>query len=385
MNNDLKKRKRIFRGYPKDILKNTIADARVIDEENAGLSIKRRSLGKLWGVSIRSSYYTEKVNNMRLYGLTDAKRDTEIINLTGLCKEIVDPADQGQLSRVLQEASLAPGPFKQFYELYESKKLPPYESIKRLVLEKIKIITKDTIDEFLQIVISNGLFSNLISEDGDDMFVNQLGNNLSGKVENIDLSFNEGINNDVDDTDLPINKISRLDNRPTLLPKTNQINLMYFEDTDLPMNKISRLDARPTLLPKTNQINLMYFENSRIFEIVKSTLNLLGIEFSQQKIIFGESGFDFDFIKSQSELYSIFILNNNNLNSENNKYWMHIGMVFGHLNEKCIFIDSKSNSNIEIDDLDSEVLKIDDDNISESKLLLILRLLERNIIEVNIK
>ena len=354
MNNDLKKRKRIFRGYPKDTLKITIADARVIDEENAGLSIKKRSLGKLWGVSIRSSYYTEKVNNMRLYGLTDAKRDTEIINLTGLCKEIVDPADQGQLSRVLQEAALAPGPFKQFYELYESKKLPPYESIKRLVLEEIKIITKDTIDEFLQIVISNGLFSNLISEDGDDMFVSQLGNNLSGKVENIDLSFNEGINNDVDDTDLPINKISRLDNRPTLLPKTNQINLMYFEDTG-------------------------------IFQIVKSTLDLLGIEFSQQKIIFGESGFDFDFIKSQSELYSIFILNNNNLNIENNKYWMHIGMVFGHLNEKCIFIDSKSNSNIEIDDLDSEVLKVDDDNISESKLLLILTLLERNIIEVNIK
>ena len=356
MNNDLKKRKRIFRGYPKDTLKNTIADARVIDEENAGLSIKKRSLGKLWGVSIRSSYYTEKVNNMRLYGLTDAKRDTDIINLTRLCKEIVYPADQRQLSRVLQEAVLTPVPFKQFYELYESKKLPPYESIKRLVLEKIKIITKDTIDEFLEIVILNGLFSNLMSEDGDDKFVNQLDNNLSfsGKVENIDLSFSEGTNNDVDDTDLPINKISRLDNRPTLLPKTNQINLMYFEDTG-------------------------------IFEIVKSTLDLLGIEFSQQKIIFGESGFDFDFIKSQSELYSIFILNNNNLNSENNKYWIHIGMVFGHLNEKCIFIDSKSNSNIEIDDLDSEVLKFDDNNISESKLLLILRLLERNIIEVNIK
>ena len=356
MNNDLKKRKRIFRGYPKDTLKNTIADARVIDEENAGLSIKKRSLGKLWGVSIRSSYYTEKVNNMRLYGLTDAKRDTDIINLTRLCKEIVDPADQGQLSRVLQEAALNPVPFKQFYELYESKKLPPYESIKRLVLENIKIITKDTIDEFLEIVISNGLFSNLISEDGNDKFVNQLDNNLSfsGKVENADLSFSEGINNDVDDMDLPINKISRLDNRPTLLPKTNQINLMYFEDTG-------------------------------IFEIVKSTLDLLGIEFSQQKIIFGESGFDFDFIKSQSELYSIFILNNNNLNSENNKYWIHIGMVFGHLNEKCIFIDSKSNSNIEIDDLDSEVLKFDDNNISESKLLLILKLLERNIIEVNIK
>ena len=179
MNNDLKKRKRIFRGYPKDTLKITIADARVIDEENAGLSIKRRSLGKLWGVSIRSSYYTEKVNNMRLYGLTDAKRDTEIINLTRLCKEIVDPADQGQLSRVLKEAALTPVPFKQFYELYDSKKLPPYESIKRLVLEKIKIITKDTIDEFLQIVISNGLFSNLISEDGDDKFVSQLDDNLS--------------------------------------------------------------------------------------------------------------------------------------------------------------------------------------------------------------
>ena len=356
MNKDLKRRRRIFRGYPKDTLKNTIADATIIDEQNAGHSIKKRSLGKLWSVSIRSSYYTEKVNNMRLYGLTDAKRDTEIINLTGLCKEIVDPVGQDQLSRVLQEAALTPVLFKEFYELYEAKKLPSYESLKRLVLEKIEIITKDTIDEFLVIVISNGLFCNLISGDGDNKFVNQLDNNLSlpGKVENIDLPFSEGIINDVDDTDLPINKISRLENRPTLLPKRNQINLMYFEDTG-------------------------------IFEIVKSTLDLLGIEFSQQKIIFGESGFDFDFIKSQSELYSIFILNKNNSNIENNKYWMHIGMVFGHLNEKCIFIDSKSNPNIEIDDLDSEVLKIDDDNISESKLLLILRLLERNIIEVKIK
>ena len=78
-------------------------------------------------------------------------------------------------------------------------------------------------------------------------------------------------------------------------------------------------------------------------------------------------------------------MNNNNLNIENKKYWMHIGMVFGHLNEKCIFIDSKSNSNIEIDDLDSEVLKLDDNDISESKLLLILRLIERNVIEVSIK
>ena len=50
-----------------------------------------------------------------------------------------------------------------------------------------------------------------------------------------------------------------------------------------------------------------------------------------------------------------------------------------------LFNQQKVHSNIEIDDLDSEVLKIDDDNISESKLLLILRLLERNIIEVNIK
>ena len=100
-------------------------------------------------------------------------------------------------------------------------------------MEKIKIITKDTIDEFLQIVISNGLFSNLISEDGDDKFVSQLDDNLSlsGKVDNIDLSFSEGINNDDEDIDLPMNKISRLDTKPTLLPKTNQINLMYLSAT----------------------------------------------------------------------------------------------------------------------------------------------------------
>ena len=160
MNKDLKKRKRIFRGYPKDTLKNTIVDAKIIEEQNAGLSIKKRLLSKLWGVSVRSSYYTEKINNMRLYGLTDAKRDSEIINLTELCKEIVDPTDAPeQLTRVLKEAALIPVPFKEFYKLYEAKKIPPYESVKRLVLEKIKIITKDTIDEFLEIVISNGLFS----------------------------------------------------------------------------------------------------------------------------------------------------------------------------------------------------------------------------------
>ena len=153
MNNDLIKRKRIFRGYPKDTLENTIVDAKIIEEQNAGFSIKKRSLGKLWGVSVRSSYYTEKINNMRLYGLTDAKRDTEIINLTDLCKEIVDPTDAPeQLSRVLKESALTPTPFKEFYELYQAKKLPSYDSIKRLVLEKINIITKDTIDEFLDIL-----------------------------------------------------------------------------------------------------------------------------------------------------------------------------------------------------------------------------------------
>ena len=356
MNNDLKKRKRIFRGYPKDTLENTIIDAKIINEQNAGFSIKKRSLGKLWGVSVRSSYYTEKINNMRLYGLTDAKRDTEIINLTRLCREIVDPADNEQLLRVLKESALIHTPFREFYELYEAKKLPSYDSVKRLVLEKINVITKDTIEEFLEIVISNGLFSNLISEDGDDKFVNELNinSNVSAQADNINLSFSEELDSNTGNSDLSINKISRLDNRPTLLPKTNQINLMYFEDTD-------------------------------IFDVVKSTLNLLGIQFSLQKIVFGESGFDFNFIKSQSELNSIFILNNNNINIENKKYWMHIGMVFGYLNEKCIFIDSKSNSNIEIDDLDSEVLKLDDNNTSESKLLLILRLIERNIIEVNIK
>jgi len=356
MNNDLKKRKRIFRGYPKDTLENTIVDAKIIEEQNAGYSIKKRSLGKLWGVSIRSSYYTEKINNMRLYGLTDAKRDTEIINLTKLGREIVDHIDQEQLLRVLKESALIHTPFRAFYELYEAKKLPSYDSVRRLVLEKIKIITKDTIDEFLEIVISNGLFSNLISEDGDDKFVNELNinSNVSTQVDNINLSFSEELDSNTGNSDLSINKISRLDNRPTLLPKTNQINLMYFEDTD-------------------------------IFDVVKSTLNLLGIQFSLQKIVFGESGFDFNFIKSQSELNSIFILNNNNINIENKKYWMHIGMVFGYLNEKCIFIDSKSNSNIEIDELDSEVLKFDENNVSESKLSLILRLIDRNIIEVNIK
>ena len=141
MNNDLKKRKRIFRGYPKDTLENTIIDAKIINEQNAGFSIKKRSLGKLWGVSVRSSYYTEKINNMRLYGLTDAKRDTEIINLTRLCREIVDPADNEQLLRVLKESALIHTPFREFYELYEAKKLPSYDSVKRLVLEKIKIIT----------------------------------------------------------------------------------------------------------------------------------------------------------------------------------------------------------------------------------------------------
>ena len=356
MNNDLKKRKRIFRGYPKDTLENTIVDAKIIEEQNAGYSIKKRSLGKLWGVSIRSSYYTEKINNMRLYGLTNAKRDTEIINLTKLGREIVDHIDQEQLLRVLKESALIHTPFRAFYELYEAKKLPSYDSVRRLVLEKIKIITKDTIDEFLEIVISNGLFSNLISEDGDDKFVNELNinSNVSTQVDNINLSFSEELDSNTGNSDLSINKISRLDNRPTLLPKTNQINLMYFEDTD-------------------------------IFDVVKSTLNLLGIQFSLQKIVFGESGFDFNFIKSQSELNSIFILNNNNINIENKKYWMHIGMVFGYLNEKCIFIDSKSNSNIEIDELDSEVLKFDENNVSESKLSLILRLIDRNIIEVNIK
>ena len=68
-------RKRIFRGYPNNTLEQSILDAKDIIEQNLGMTIRKRALAKLWGISVNSSNYTSKINNMRGYGLTNAKKE----------------------------------------------------------------------------------------------------------------------------------------------------------------------------------------------------------------------------------------------------------------------------------------------------------------------
>ena len=116
MNNKTNKtRKRVFRGYPNDVLEKSILDARDISEQNLGIPIRKKALAKLWGISVNSSNYTSKINNMRGYGLTPATKGSDFIELTALCKEILEPANTEQYHRVLREASCLPKKFSEFF------------------------------------------------------------------------------------------------------------------------------------------------------------------------------------------------------------------------------------------------------------------------------
>jgi len=337
-------RKRVFRGYPNNTLEKSILDAKDIIEQNLGMTIRKKALAKLWGISVNSSNYTSKINNMRGYGLTNAKKESEYIELTRLCKEILEPADQEQYFRVLREACKIPKKFSEFYKLLEDKKFPSIENLKRIVIQNISV-DKDLVDEFIYISKENGIFSELISNDDEVYF---------------------GENHDSDKKEY--------DFEPYI--SDNQGQLTYGNDgTNIQKFRPSIISSK-----KNEQISLKYFKETKTLQLIKDMLELMEIKYDEAYV----SITDF-FDSENSSEYSIFIIDSDiNQDSTDIQFWMQLGAYLSQSSENYLFISSFDEPISVPDIYKDKILKLESSEFDQIFAQIVKHLIVAGVIDINL-
>ena len=346
MNNKPNKtRKRVFRGYPNDVLEKSILDARDIQEQNLGMSIRKKALAKLWGISVNSSNYTSKINNMRGYGLTTATKGSDFIELTRLCNEILVPHTTEQYYRVLREASSLPKKFAEFYRLLEDKKIPSAENLKRIVAQNIDI-ERDLVDEFISIAKQNGVFSGLISEADESLFV-------------------ENIDSDTHSFEFESESSSDLNQENF---ENENSNIQRFQPTIMPPSK------------KYDQILLKYFNETKTLSIIKDLLKLLKIRYSESPVSISDP-----LVPENVSDYCIFIIDSDAVESSKDiQFWMQLGAYLSQSKENYLFLSSFGQLVSVPDIYKDKILKLQSSDNEYIFFQLLKHLIEMDIIDINL-
>ena len=168
--NKLTKRTRVVRDYPINTLEDALIIPLAIYKNNAGLPIDRKLLSKSLGTTYKSSTYITKINSSFSYGLTMGGYRDDLISLTELGKSIVAPINKDEYRISLLRSLYTPPFFGKIYKILEGKILPGDDHMINL-LEREFNMPSQISRECLCIIKSNGLFTDLIKETIDGLFV----------------------------------------------------------------------------------------------------------------------------------------------------------------------------------------------------------------------
>ena len=111
-----RKRVRIVRPYPLNVLKEARELVEKMYEVNSGLPVNRIMLAEALGIAPSSSAYTTLLNSCSKYGLTKGNYRSPRIELTEFGNEFVQNMAGSNSRLLLKRAVNKPEIFKQFYK-----------------------------------------------------------------------------------------------------------------------------------------------------------------------------------------------------------------------------------------------------------------------------
>ena len=156
------KRRRIVKPYPAYTLEDALGVAQAIQNANAGLPFARTLLAGALGTTPKSSAFTQRLNASAAYGLTQGGYNDADISLTLLGKALADGNDD-RCAQALVEAAMTPPVFGGFYDMLDGKRLPESAYAQNLLQRELGVNDSLT-DECLSILIANGEYAGIISE-----------------------------------------------------------------------------------------------------------------------------------------------------------------------------------------------------------------------------
>ena len=164
------KRVRINRPYPTHTLEDVLPIARAIQDANSGLPMSRELLASALGTTSSSSGFRMKLTSSAKYGLTLGGYNDESISLTTLGQQCVAPQDSREARASLVKAASTPEIFRNFYRLLNGKRMPEELYAKNVLMRELSV-HPNLASECLGTIIANGLFSEILRNDGQRLTV----------------------------------------------------------------------------------------------------------------------------------------------------------------------------------------------------------------------
>ena len=168
--NKSRKRVRINRPFPTHSLEDVLPIARTIQDVNSGLPMSRELLATALGTTPSSSGFRMKLTSSAKYGLTLGGYSDENISLTALGQQCVAPQGPDEARISLKTAASEPEIFRDFYRLLDGKRMPE-ELYARNMLVRELTVHPDLAAECLGTIITNGLFTGILRNDGQNLIV----------------------------------------------------------------------------------------------------------------------------------------------------------------------------------------------------------------------
>ena len=167
------KRTRRQRNYPQYSIEACLGIVRVICTENASTSISRLSLVQKLGTTPKSSIFTKKLNSSIMYGFIVGKYNSDTISVTNRGEIAVQNNDLVGRKMAIYDAAMQPKIFQDFYNLYHGKNIPEKSSAIEILQQESDILMDDELGkECWDVLMENGLFSEIIVEVKKDLYVN---------------------------------------------------------------------------------------------------------------------------------------------------------------------------------------------------------------------
>lgn len=156
-----KARTRKVKAYPGNSLEETLAVAKSIKADNAGLPMNRLDLAESLGRRPSSSGFRDIITSSSKYGLTKGTYNSDQIALTDRGLSAVAPTYDREDTEALLAAMLEPPAFKDFYNRYNQNKFPQ-DQIALNVLERDCGVDPGFSGECLEIIRRNGAFTGVL-------------------------------------------------------------------------------------------------------------------------------------------------------------------------------------------------------------------------------
>ncbi len=166
-----KKKYKPDRPFPLHTLEEAISVPQAIQDKNAGKPIAPALLANALDISPSSSEFRVLTSSSFKYGLTEGTWNASAIGLFPLGNSLTKPVDPNKEIKDRQEAVLNVPVFKAVYEYYKNNKFPINDSYFKNMLEQTFGVPKEYVDDFINFLIENGKFANILTPTKGGLYV----------------------------------------------------------------------------------------------------------------------------------------------------------------------------------------------------------------------